>query len=73
MAEDVDKWTVVERATEAAVAAGMETPLRKPILDGVDAGREIPVKEKKRIPFAVVFLTLSFLAGYLVGKRSNRR
>ena len=50
----------------------MDSPLREPILDGVDAGRQIPVKESKRIPFAVVFLSLSFLAGYLVGRRSNR-
>ena len=72
MAEAIDKWTVVARATEAAVAAGMDTPLREPILDGVDAGREFPVKESKRLPFAAGFLSLSFLAGYLVGRRSNR-
>lgn len=61
---------VVDTATREAIARGMDTPLSDSILDGVEQGREIPVKEPRRVPFALVFLGLSVTLGYLLGRRS---
>lgn len=73
MAVRADERDLVEFAVKEAVAVGMDTPLREPILDGVEKGRGIPVKESRRLPVAAVLLAASFAVGYLLGRRSGRR
>lgn len=69
MADQTQHRSMAEAAATEAVAAGMDTRFGDAILDGVEKGRDIPVKESRRIPFAVLFLSISFVTGYLLGRR----
>lgn len=72
MAARLDKQALAEVAVREAVAVGMDTPFREPILEGVEKGKGTPVTESRRLPVAVVLLVASFLTGYLLGRRPTQ-
>ncbi|WP_306056409.1 hypothetical protein [Natronococcus wangiae] len=73
MAAQIDKRALAEVAVREAVAVGMDTPFREPILEGVERAKGTPVTESRRSPVAAVLLGVSFAAGYLLGRRSAQQ
>lgn len=69
MASRPEYRTAVNRVVEEAIATGMETSLRDPILEGVEREQAMPVEETRRVPIAALFVGLSFVTGYLLGRR----
>ena len=64
--------SVAENLVREAIAAGMESPFRETILEGVEQGEAMSMKPERRVVPALVIVGASFALGYLLGKRAGR-
>ena len=64
--------SMAEDLVRGAVAAGMESPFRETILEGVEQGEAMPMKPERRIVPAFAVMGISFALGYVLGRRAAR-
>lgn len=72
MAERLAEGSTTESIVREAVAAGMESPLRETILEGVERGEGVPMKPERRLVPALAVVGISFALGYVLGRRAAR-
>ena len=70
--DQLAEGSVAENLVREAIAAGMESPFRETILEGVEQGEAMPMKPGRRIVPALAIVGASFAVGYLLGKRVAR-
>ena len=70
--DKLTEGSMAENLVREAIAAGMESPFRETILEGVGQSEPMPMKPRRRIVPALAVMGISFVVGYLLGKRAGR-